>query len=453
MCFFDNLPGQKGLMGIRGKLIFFVVGFLILVFALLGSFSLRFQRRIYDEEISSRGRSLLEALSVPISMALADMEIESLDRFIARIEEGGGAASLDIESVMVLDSEGRVVAHTDPDQFGRRYNDPFTQEAMQIDRSLALPGSTDGLPWMKVSLPAVSGKRWGTLIAVLRMDRVEQRVSASRNRMILATLFFSLLGGTGVFFILSRLVVKPIRALAETSRRIQEGHLEARVETRKTGRDEIEALKGRFNRMADQLQGYTRGLEEMVQERTRELQKTNQELLRAKGQLEELAITDGLTGAFNHWHLKNTLLFDMQRQQLSTHPLCYLMIDVDDFKHYNDANGHPAGDEALRIITRLLKDNVRDVDFIARYGGEEFAVILLDTSKRQGIPIAEKIRTVVESYAFPMEENQPGGNLTISLGMAAFPDDASDMDGLIRGADQALYRAKWNGKNRLELCH
>jgi diguanylate cyclase (GGDEF)-like protein len=439
-------------MGIRGKLILFVVGFLILVFAVLGSFSLRFQRRIYDEEIFNRGCSLLEALSVPISMALADMEIESLDRYVARIEEGGRAATLDIASVMVLDSEGRVVAHTDPDQYGKLYSDPFTQEAMQVDRSLALPGSADGHAWMKVSLPVVSGKRWGTLVAVFSTDRVEQRMSASRNRVILATLFFSLLAGAGVFFILSRLVVKPIRALAETSRKIQEGDLEARVKTRQGGRDEMEALKGRFNRMADQLQGYTRGLEEKVQERTRELHQTNRELLRAKEQLEELAITDGLTGAFNHRHLKNTLLFEMQRQQLSTHPLCYLMIDVDDFKHYNDTNGHPEGDEALRVITRLLKDNVREVDFIARYGGEEFAVILLDTSKQQGIPIAENIRTVVESYRFPMEENQPGGNLTISLGMAAFPEDAADMDGLIRGADQALYRAKRNGKNRLELC-
>jgi diguanylate cyclase (GGDEF)-like protein len=126
------------------------------------------------------------------------------------------------------------------------------------------------------------------------------------------------------------------------------------------------------------------------------------------------------------------------------------MADVDDFKHFNDKNGHPAGDEALRIITRLLKDSVRDVDFIARYGGEEFAIILLDTAKDQGIPIAEKIRKTVEVHPFPHEENQPGGKLTISIGMAAFPEDAEDMEGLIRCADEALYLAKKKGKNRLE---
>ena len=439
-------------MGIRTKLILFVVGFLILVLAVLGSFSLQLQREIYDEEIFNRGRSLLEALSIPISMALANMEIESLDRYVARVQEGGRAATLDILSVMVMDYEGRVVAHTDPDQFGKLLDDPFARRAMRVDRSLALSGSTDGHAWMKVSLPVVSGKRWGTLIAVFSMDRVEQRISESRNRVTMETLLFIFLAGTGIFLILSRLVVQPIRELADTSRKIQDGDLEARVKVRKeVSRDEVEMLKKRFNRMAEELQGITQDLEEKVRDRTRELQKTNQELNLAKDQLEELAITDGLTGAFNHRHLKHTLEFEMQRQQLRTHPLCYVMIDVDDFKHFNDTNGHPAGDEALRIMTRLLKDNVREVDFIARYGGEEFAVILLDTSREQGIPIAEKIRKAVEDYPFPGEMRQPGGNLTISLGLAAFPGDASDMEELIRHADEALYMAKNKGKNRLEF--
>lgn len=437
-------------MGIRTKLILLMTGFLVLVFALLGSFSLQLQREIYDEEVFNRGRSLLEALAVPISMALANVEIEALDRYVARIHEGDRAASLEIVSVMVLDHQGRVQAHTDPDQFGKRPQDPFVRRAMQADRSLADSGADGGHARMKVSLPVISGKRWGTLIAVFSMDRVERRIAASRNRLLLETLLFVLLAAAGLFVILSRLVVQPVRELAETSRRIQQGHLDARVKVRGRGGDEVEALKKRFNRMAAELQETTQNLEERVRDRTRALRETNQELLRAKAQLEKLAITDGLTGAFNHRHLKNTLLFEMQRQQLRTHPLCYLMIDVDDFKHFNDTNGHPAGDEALRIITRLLKENVRDVDFIARYGGEEFAVILLDTDREQGIPIAEKMRRAVEEHPFHGEEKQPGGRLTISLGMSAFPDDARDMDGLIRCADEALYLAKRKGKNRLE---
>jgi len=438
-------------MGIRAKLVVFVVGFLLLVFAVLGSFSLQLQRKIYDQEIFNRGRSLLEALSIPIAMALADMEIESLDRIVAQITEGGGAKALDILSVMVLDSEGTVVAHTDPERYGETDTDPFTREAMDAPGPLTQPGSTDGHPRMKISLPVVSGKRWGTLIAVFSMDRAEQRIAASRFALMLETLPFCLPAGAGVYLILSLLVVKPIRELAGTARRLQEGDLEARVRVEGEDGDEMEGLKHRFNRMADELQEYTRGLEEKVRARTRELEETNQALLGAQSQLEALAYTDGLTGAFNHRQLKRTLLFEMERQKRHSHPLCYLMIDVDDFKHYNDANGHPAGDEALRIITRLLRENVRSVDFVARSGGAEFAVLLLDTTKEQGIPVGEAIRKAVENYPFPLQERQPGGRLTVSLGLAAFPDDAQDMEGLIQEADRALYQAKKRGKNRLAV--
>jgi len=297
----------------------------------------------------------------------------------------------------------------------------------------------------------VSGKRWGTLIAVFSMEREEQRIASSRWQIMMNTLIFSALAAVGIFLILSRLVVKPILELAEASKKIQDGTLEARVKHRPRGRDEVEHLKQRFNRMADKLEEHTRGLEKKVEERTQELKETNQQLLRAKEQLEELAITDGLTGAFNYRHLKNTLGFEMERQKLRTHPLCYLMIDVDNFKHYNDTNGHPAGDEVLRIITKLLKESVRDVDFIARYGGEEFAVLLLDTPKAEGYPIARHICQVIEQYPFAFRESQPEGKITISVGLAAFPEDAADLEALIQGADSALYVAKQKGKNRVEI--
>lgn len=438
-------------MGIRAKVILFVVGFVIIIFTSLGTVSLHLQRKIYDEEMYNRGRSLLEALSIPIALALANMEIETLDRYVAQIVEGGKAGPLDILSVMVLDYEGRVVAHTNPDEFGKKYSDPFTRNARRLSVPASQTGSGDGRPWMKVSLPVVSGKRWGTLISVFSTEKIEERIATSRWQLISYTLIFSALAGIGVFAILSQLVVKPIVELSEASREIQEENLDKRVTLRQGKKDEVEHLKQGFNRMADELQEYTQGLESKVQERTRELEKTNRELLRAQKQLKELAITDGLTGAFNHRHLKHTLNFEMQRQKRKTHPLCYLMIDVDNFKHYNDTHGHPAGDEALRIITKLLKDHLRDIDFVARYGGEEFAILLLDTKKEDGIPVAEKLRRIVETRPIPLEESQPGGRLTISLGLACFPEDADDMDSLIQVADAALYRAKQKGKNRVEF--
>ena len=437
-------------MGIRAKVILFVVGLVVVIFTSLGTVSLHLQRNIYDAEMYNRGLSLLEALSIPIALALANMEIETLDQYVAQIVEGGKSAPLDIRSVMVMDYEGRVVAHTDPDEFGKKYGDAFTRNALLSSRPSSQTESLNGRTWMKVSLPVVSGKRWGTLISVFNTEKIEERIASSRWHLISYTLIFSILAGVGVFAVLSRLVVKPIVELSEASRDIQKGNLDRRVTVRSGKKDEMEHLKQGFNRMAEELQEYTKGLEAKVEERTRKLAETNKDLLRAQKQLQELAITDGLTGAFNHRHLKHTLTFEMQRQKRKTHPLCYLMIDVDDFKLYNDTHGHPAGDEALRIITRLFKDHLREIDFVARYGGEEFAILLLDTQKEEGIPVAEKLCRIVETCSIPLEESQPGGRLTISVGLACFPVDANDMNSLIRIADAALYRAKQKGKNRIE---
>jgi diguanylate cyclase (GGDEF)-like protein len=127
------------------------------------------------------------------------------------------------------------------------------------------------------------------------------------------------------------------------------------------------------------------------------------------------------------------------------------MVDVDHFKLYNDTHGHPAGDEVLRLIARLFKEILRPVDFVARYGGEEFAILLLDTEKNAGIELAETLRRRIDQYPFPMEHSQPGGHLTISVGMAHSPTDAADVESLTRMADLALYRAKQAGRNRVEV--
>jgi diguanylate cyclase (GGDEF)-like protein len=126
-----------------------------------------------------------------------------------------------------------------------------------------------------------------------------------------------------------------------------------------------------------------------------------------------------------------------------------LILDVDFFKNYNDALGHPAGDEVLRQLSTLLKSSVRDNDIVARYGGEEFAVILPATDIEGATKLAERIRIKVEKHRFPNEEIQPGGVLTISIGIAVYPDNATNMEDAIVAADRALYFAKTSGRNRV----
>src|SRR5690606_21785315 len=152
------------------------------------------------------------------------------------------------------------------------------------------------------------------------------------------------------------------------------------------------------------------------------------ELAEANSRLAQLAVTDGLTGLYNHRHLHERLTLEVERSARNGLPLSILMIDVDHFKHYNDHHGHPAGDELLRQLSRIMRDGRRANDFVARYGGEEFAVVLVDTPKLTAAQLAERLREQVADFPFAHAEDQPGGKLTISIGVASFPDDAPDGD-------------------------
>jgi diguanylate cyclase (GGDEF)-like protein len=127
------------------------------------------------------------------------------------------------------------------------------------------------------------------------------------------------------------------------------------------------------------------------------------------------------------------------------------MLDVDHFKQFNDTFGHPAGDEVLRQLARVLSDARRANDLVARYGGEEFAVILVDTAKFTGAKVAERVRERVSAHDFS-DAAARAGRLSVSIGVATYPDDGSDAEGLVRAADAALYAAKRAGRNRVVLA-
>jgi len=165
--------------------------------------------------------------------------------------------------------------------------------------------------------------------------------------------------------------------------------------------------------------------------------------------LELLAITDGLTGVFNHRHFYERLAAEIKRADRSGDPLPLLMIDIDGFKLYNDRFGHQAGDDALRTIAEAITAEVRDgIDLVARYGGEEFTVLL--PGAHDAVAAAERIRERVRgvSMATPVGE----ARLTVSVGVAVYPASAADMDDLVARADAAMYIAKRLGKDRVEAA-
>lgn len=169
-------------------------------------------------------------------------------------------------------------------------------------------------------------------------------------------------------------------------------------------------------------------------------------------QAEKMAVTDGLTKLFNHRYFKIALISELKRVKRYNENLSVFMIDVDHFKNFNDTQGHLAGNRVLIQLAKILTSKGRETDIVARYGGEEFSVILPKTSRKQAKEVAERLCNEVGKTPFPGEEKQPGGKLTISIGLASFPEDTSDADDYTRFlemADRALYRAKETGRNRV----
>lgn len=164
-------------------------------------------------------------------------------------------------------------------------------------------------------------------------------------------------------------------------------------------------------------------------------------------ELEKLAITDGLTGAFNHRHFRARLDDEFNRAKRYNSPLSCIMLDIDYFKSINDAFGHKQGDIVLKEITDVIKNNARKTDVVARYGGEEFVVLLPQTDRDGAFIQAERIRTAVKGYR--CSEQDRCIMVTISLGVSTFPSpDINKADDLVGMADNALYKAKNNGRDK-----
>jgi diguanylate cyclase (GGDEF)-like protein len=180
----------------------------------------------------------------------------------------------------------------------------------------------------------------------------------------------------------------------------------------------------------------------------------NEELLKeVLQQTRELSITDGLTGLYNQMHFFE--LLDRETKNSQRHDMSYTLIifDVDHFKNFNDSNGHLRGSETLKSIAAVMKRKFRSTDLLAKYGGDEFVIILPQTDKVGAYLAAERLREAVERQPFPGAETQPQKKLTISIGLASYPEHGLSDDEILNRADKALYFAKESGRNRTIIYH
>jgi two-component system cell cycle response regulator len=221
------------------------------------------------------------------------------------------------------------------------------------------------------------------------------------------------------------------------------------------------ALVSATGQMAERIRGIEAGADDILGAGMdpRELAVRLEHLFRRRDQLRQLesqyrsalsaATSDGLTGLFNQAYFKRFLGLEVKRSLRQGHPTALAMMDVDDFKACNDSRGHLAGDRILAEVGQLIRRSVREIDLAARYGGEEFVVVLPYTELGGAGVVAERLRARVEAHPF-LEAGEPV-RVTVSIGLAVCPADASSAEELIRRSDERLYRAKSQGKNRICL--
>lgn len=171
-------------------------------------------------------------------------------------------------------------------------------------------------------------------------------------------------------------------------------------------------------------------------------------------EISDLASHDSITGLYNRRELLRRVDYEIGRSNRYSHPLSFVLMDIDNFKVINDRFGHQIGDEALRQVARTLDCTYRRADILARYGGDEFAVLMSETALNEAARGAERLRHEIEAASIlpPHPEGKPDVvRITVSIGVAGYPEDAASRDALIEAADRALYHAKRQGRNRAVL--
>lgn len=424
----------------------------------LSAFTRLLTYRAHREQVLT----LTEALAPSCARSLATGDLAGLDDLLSEALRHARTPNARLLVLRAYDAAGRLVLETDVARDASERADGAVDEDFlrcALDGGAACwhrldePGPPEILA---LSTPAVSGLRWGTLVAVFDTGPLAARTQTLRWVIISGVALVDVLLFLVVWGGVSLLVLSPLARLHAAVQRIEGGDLGARAGLDRS--DELGLLGRAFDAMAARLQAHTADLEREVALRSAHIQRQNEELARVNQhlgtmnqQLERLATTDGLTGLANRREIERAMEFELDRARRVAHPFCLLLLDLDHFKAVNDTWGHQRGDEVLVNVADALRCILRNTDLQARWGGEEFLVVLLDTGREAGLRTAEKVRAAVEALGMRDPAGQPLP-ITVSVGVACFPEDGSESRSLFAAADEALYRAKQAGRNRVVVA-
>lgn len=340
----------------------------------------------------------------------------------------------------LLDGNGGVMARA-----GKVAENPGEPFAVSVTGAATKPHfetrTIDGTSTV-IAVRALEPPPSGFLAATVEASVAYGALRRSQERIVGSGLLAILLIVAASYFA-SRGILRPISLLSQGAKRVAGGDLDVYLPV--SGRDEIADLTLAFNDMANKI----REGRERLEAAHDELARTNEGLKTANRTLETLAITDGLTSLYNHRHFQDMLERDLRKCEQQGRPLSLVLIDIDHFKAFNDRWGHQEGDAALRRVAAQVMKGLRESDMAFRYGGEELAVLMPSCAKTQAAEVAEKLRVAVRDNA--QRPGRFGDRLTVSIGVAAFPEDGTMPRALVDAADAALYTAKAEGRDRVNV--
>ena len=285
------------------------------------------------------------------------------------------------------------------------------------------------------TLRRMSQLNWGI---VAQVEKEEVYAQTVRIRVLTMTICLGLLLTIGLTaYFLGLTIVRPIDRLTNGAAKVAGGDLEVKLSV--VGHSEVGYLTEVFNDMVARLR-----------EGREALARINETLTEKNEELRKLSITDSLTGLYNRRHFMEVLANEVARAWRHKHAFSVMMIDTDHFKKYNDASGHQAGDALLKKIGIIFKESIRNIDYAARYGGDEFIVLLPEVESRGALEVADRLRERVAAETLTCEIKRVP--VSLSIGVAAFPEHGETLEAIVASADSALYHAKRSGRNRVVLA-
>lgn len=376
----------------------------------------------FADPIRTANGAIIGVLGVKLSL-------ETMDRVLTAYAQPG------IRDVYLVNAEGNILASS------RRLEPPAKDTSLdQVSVAKLSDRAGEAVTYEgyggRTAIGTFRNMSTINLGVLTEMDKVKAFEQIEALQRMTLVLVVGLLVGIGLCaYLLGLTIVRPLRRLIRGADQVAAGDLE--VDLPVGTHSEVGYLTQVFNHMVARLR------------RSRaELDSVNAELQAKNRELHKLSITDELTGLYNRNHLMQTLQAEIIRSGRNNHAFALLVIDVDHFKLINDTYGHQKGDDVLRRLAVLMKEAVRSCDYVARYGGEEFMVILPELRSAGGMEVAERIRARVAQERI----NPKGDCVTVSIGMAIFDEHGASSEVLFQKADQALYTAKANGRNRITVA-